>query len=60
MADAEQFVGNGDTSNVISHDYWATGEPYELGVLADLISMRNQRGKDHRQRHGRYYSLCSF
>lgn len=56
MADAEQFVGNGDTSNVISHDYWATGEPYELGVLADLISMRNQRGKDQL----RYLDIKAF
>ena len=47
MTDAEQFPksDNGEV-NVITHDYWATEEPYEIGVVADVISMRNTRGKD--------------
>ncbi len=47
MTDAEQFPrdDNGEV-NVITHDYWATEEPYEIGVVADVISMRNSRGKD--------------
>ena len=48
MADAEQFQE--ESSNqpvlVITHDYWDTPEPYELGVAADVISMKNSRGKD--------------
>lgn len=47
MTDAEQFPRTVDGEvNVITHDYWATEEPYEIGVVADVISMRNTRGKD--------------
>lgn len=49
MADAEQFYnvgGNAKNLLVITHDYWHTQEPYEIGVMADVLSMKNERGKD--------------
>ena len=48
MADAEQFQQE-ETDKpvlVITHDYWTTPEPLELGVAADVISLKNFRGKD--------------
>lgn len=48
VTDAEQFQREKGANSVlvITHDYWTTQEPYELGVVADVLSMRNTRGRD--------------
>ena len=49
MADAEQFQQEDDPKApvlVITHDYWTTPEPFELGVAKDVIAMKNFRGAD--------------
>ncbi len=47
MAEAEQF--NPEPSPpvlVISRDYWNTVEPYEISLMADVLSMQNYRGME--------------
>ena len=48
LSDAEQFQKENEQSPVlvITHDYWTKQEPYELSVAADVLSMKNDRGKD--------------
>ena len=48
MADAEQFQEEESDSPVlvITHDYWSTPEPFELGVAKDVVAMKNFRGAD--------------
>lgn len=46
MADAELFDLESEDRMVITHDYWSTVEPYEIGVMADVLSLKNFRGKD--------------
>ncbi len=45
MAEAEQFHPEPDPPVlVITHDYWNTVEPYEINIMADVLSMQNYRG----------------
>lgn len=45
MAEAEQFYPDPSPPVlVITHDYWATVEPYEINIMADVLSMQNYRG----------------
>ena len=49
LADAEQFQQEKDDDEavlVITHDYWTTSEPYEISVMRDIQSIKNERGKD--------------
>lgn len=45
MAEAEQFNPEPDPPVlVITRDFWNTVEPYEINVMADVLSMQNYRG----------------
>lgn len=45
MAEAEQFHPEPSPPVlVITHDYWNTVEPYEINIMADVLSMQNYRG----------------
>lgn len=45
MAEAEQFKPDpAPPVLVIAHDYWNTVEPYEISLMADVLSMQNYRG----------------
>ncbi len=45
MAEAEQFHPEPNPPVlVITHDYWNTVEPYEINIMADVLSMQNYRG----------------
>ena len=47
MADAEQFKLVGKISNLaITHDYWVTNEPYNIGLKADVLGIKNSRGQE--------------
>ena len=46
LADAELFDLESGNNLVITHDYWTTSQPYEIGVMADVLSLKNFRGKD--------------
>jgi hypothetical protein len=45
MAEAEQFHPEPDPPVlVITRDFWNTVEPYEINLMADVLSMQNYRG----------------
>ncbi len=45
MSEAEQFHPEPDPpALVITRDFWNTIEPYEINVMADVLSMQNYRG----------------
>ena len=45
MAEAEQFHPEPTPPVlVITRDYWNTVEPYEINIMADVLSMQNYRG----------------
>ncbi len=47
MAEAEQFKPEpAPPVLVISRDYWNTVEPYEISLMADVLSMQNYRGME--------------
>ncbi|HNX78149.1 MAG TPA: hypothetical protein PLM07_15265 [Candidatus Rifleibacterium sp.] len=47
MAEAEQFKPEPTPPVlVISRDYWNTVEPYEISLMADVLSMQNYRGME--------------
>ena len=47
MSDSEQFRPDPDPpALVISHDFWNSLEPYDIGLVADQTSLENYRGED--------------